>query len=122
MATNNKNYKNRVEVESLSITGAYSLKAGKSTDDECPLCRQNLLAPSLEDLQKGNLKVLVSLGACGHAFHKTCIDTHYSKDNYSCPIDKTPWNLTKVITHTDCIRKKDEYDEKDRLFSKSKTN
>jgi len=111
MATDIKNYRDRIEVESLNIVGAYSFKAGKSTDDECPLCRQNLLAPSLEDLQKGNLKVQVSLGGCGHAFHKTCIDAHYTKDSVSCPVDKTPWNLANVITHHDYIsKKKDDTD------------
>lgn len=96
----------RIEIDSLNIVGVYTLKAGKSTDDECSLCRHNLLAPSLNDLQKGNLKVTVSVGMCGHAFHKSCIDAHYAKDNYSCPIDKTPWNLSKVITHIDNIPRK----------------
>lgn len=101
----NVNYKDRIEIESLNIIGGVSFKAGKLTDDECLLCRQNLSAPSFEDLQKGILKVPVSLGACGHAFHKTCIDAHYAKENYSCPIDKTPWNLSKTIVHTDNISK-----------------
>ena len=103
--------KGRIEVESLNIIGGFSLKSGKCTDDECTLCRQNLLAPSLEDLQKGNLRVLISLGACGHCFHKTCIDAHYAKENYSCPIDKTPWNLSKTVTIADIIkRSKDKGD------------
>lgn len=114
MTADIKDYRDRIEVESLNIIGSYSLKAGKSTDDECYLCRQNLLAPSFEDLQNGNLKVLVSLGECGHAFHKTCIDIHYAKNNYSCPIDKTPWNLLKIITHTDYISKKREESDVDR--------
>lgn len=111
MESNTKiNYKDRIEVESLAIYGAVSLKAGKATDDECSLCRQNLLAPSVDDLQKGNLKVFVTVGACGHAFHKTCIDAHSQKDNYSCPIDKTPWNIAKIIPHTDYINKRNKDD------------
>ena len=90
----------RVELESINVIGTYSLKAGAITDDECSLCRQNLLAPSAEDLQKGNLRTAVSLGVCNHPFHKTCIDAHSAKDNYSCPICKTPWNLAKTITET----------------------
>jgi hypothetical protein len=101
-----KKFQDRIEIESLSLVGAYALKAGKATDDECSLCRQNLLAPSFEDQQKGNLKVLNSLGACNHVFHKTCIDAHYAKDNLACPIDRTPWNLVKVITHVDNITRK----------------
>lgn len=97
---NVENYKNRIEIESLNIIGVYSLKAGKSTDNECHLCRQDLLAPSFEDLQNGNLKCDISLGSCGHAFHKTCIDRFY-KNCMSCPIDKTPWNLSKVISNAD---------------------
>ena len=99
------NYLDRVEVESLNLVGAYGLKAGKGTDDQCPLCRQDLLAPTFEDYQKGNLKVVVSLGACNHCFHKTCIDAHCSKSNLSCPVDKTPWTLSKVITIADYIKR-----------------
>ena len=96
----------RVEVESLNIIGTFSLKAGKATDGDCALCRQNLLAPSFDDLQKGNLKVMISLGACNHCFHKTCIDAHYNEGkNLSCPIDKTPWNLTRTISVADHLPK-----------------
>lgn len=119
MTSEIKDYSNRIEVESLNIVGVYSLKAGKSTDDECVLCRQNLLSPSLQDLQNGNLKVLISLGACGHLFHKTCIDAHYNKDNLSCPIDQTPWSLSKVISHTDYFpKKKDDHDDNDNVIAK----
>jgi len=102
------NYMDRVEIESLNIMGIYSLKAGKTTNDECPLCRQDLLASPPEDLQKGNLKVVISIGVCGHMLHKTCIDAHYAKENYSCPVCKTPWNLAKVIPIADFIKKSKE--------------
>jgi len=100
-------YMDRVNVESLNIQATYSLKAGKSIDDECPLCRQNLLAPSLEDLHKGNLKIINILGACNHCFHKSCIDAH-CKENVSCPVDKTPWNIARVIHVADYIRRTGE--------------
>jgi len=93
-------YKDRIELESLHIVSSYSLISGKSTNNECTLCRQNLLFPSTEDLKKGNLNVIVSLGVCGHAFHKTCIDNHI-RNNISCPIDRTPWNTLKDIINVD---------------------
>ncbi|AYV81432.1 MAG: hypothetical protein Harvfovirus33_10 [Harvfovirus sp.] len=102
-----KHMMDRVSVESLNIQATYSLKAGKSIDDECSLCRTNLLAPSLEDLQKGNLKIVNILGACNHTFHKTCIDAH-CKENASCPVDKTPWNIGRVIHVPDVIRRGDD--------------
>ena len=91
-----KDYMDRINIESLNTACVYSLELAKTPDQECPLCRSNLLAPSPEDLQKGNLKVLVILGACSHYFHKTCIEG-YAKDNDSCPVDKTPWKMKSLI-------------------------
>lgn len=101
MTTDNK-FKDRIEIESLNIVGAYAIKEGKATDDECLLCRRNLSAPSFEDLQKGNLKGSpICILACNHAYHKTCIDAYNAKDNISCPIDRTPLTLKKVVTPKD---------------------
>lgn len=89
-------YKNRVEIESLHIVSSYSLIFGQITNDNCTLCGHNLLSPSPIDLKNSNLSVIVSIGVCGHAFHKSCIDEHIRK-NIVCPIDKTPWNILKYI-------------------------
>jgi hypothetical protein len=94
----NNSYKDRVSIESLHIVSICSLAEGKNTNDECALCKRDLYGPSSTDLQKGNFKVVVAAGVCGHAFHKTCIDAHYAKDNYSCPVDMTPWNLSKLCS------------------------
>jgi hypothetical protein len=94
----------RVSIDSLNIIGTYTLKSGKQTDDECKLCRQNILAPSFDDIQNGNVKVTVSEGSCGHAFHKSCIDAHNNNNNNSCPIDKTPWDKKRDINLTGLIK------------------
>ena len=105
-------YKNRVEIDSLNIVVTYAFNAGKLTNDECALCKHDLLAPSAEDLAKGNLRILTSIGECGHAFHKTCIDLYYARDNYSCPIDKTPWTLRTVVQNIDHNQSKTKTDIK----------
>lgn len=84
---------NRIAITKLNISGCYTLKNGVATDDACQLCKQQLTAPSLENMQKGNLLVQISIGNCGHCFHKTCIESHLTK-NMSCPIDKTPWTTS----------------------------
>ena len=99
------NYGDRIEIESLNINCAYSLKVGAETNDDCALCKQNLLAPSFDNLQKGNLKVVITLGKCQHGFHKSCIDAYTEKQNLSCPIDKTPWNMLKTLTIADYIKR-----------------
>ena len=92
------NYKDRIEVESLNIIGVCSVDGD---NEDCHLCRQSLLGPSYDDINKGNLKIILSLGVCGHKFHKTCIDL-YTMNSLSCPLDKTPWNLKEIISES-CI-------------------
>lgn len=101
----NINNEERISIESLNILGSYSLIPGGNTNSECSLCRRNLLAPSFEDLQKGNLNIVNSLGKCDHIFHKACIDA-YCKKSLSCPIDGTTWDLKRIVTHSDYIKKK----------------
>lgn len=98
MTSDIKDYKDRVEIESLHIVGFYSFEAGKSTNNECYLCKQNLLSPSPDDLQKGNFNINISIGSCGHVYHKTCILAHCARDN-DCPIDETLWIFANEIVH-----------------------
>lgn len=95
----------RIEIDSLNILGVYSFKDGATTNDQCQLCRNDLLAPSFDDLSNGNLRINVSVLACKHAFHKNCIDNHM-KNSLSCPIDKTTIKVVKSITHEDPFNKK----------------
>jgi len=88
---------NRIAITKLNICGCYTHKSAVATNDTCQLCKQQLTAPSLENMQKGQLSVQIAIGNCDHTFHKTCIDSYLAK-NISCPIDKTPWVTASVYT------------------------
>lgn len=91
-----KNVMNRIAVTKLNICGAYTLKKGLATADACQICKQQLTAPSLENMQKGETNVQIAIGKCDHCFHETCIKSYTSKGNLSCPIDNTPWMLDSI--------------------------
>lgn len=96
---NNEVGNSPIELVSLTIRGSYNLKDGKSTQHTCGLCRGSLLLPPLSDIEKNILKIEFCKGACGHIFHKNCIETFQGNgSSYSCPIDKTPWNIAELFT------------------------
>ena len=108
----------RLEIKNLNLYGSYTHKAAAATNDRCNFCKQQLTAPSLTNLQKGDLTVVISVGKCGHTFHESCIKAYQSKGNISCPLDNTPWSTSKEFTFRNGIKNendKSEIDHKDDL-------
>lgn len=74
--------------------------APKAPNDKCVICHNHLNDKCASCLEtKDNILQLnctVSMGKCGHAFHKHCIGRWITKDIKSCPIDQSPY-----ITQTD---------------------
>ncbi|AYV78788.1 MAG: RING-H2 zinc finger [Edafosvirus sp.] len=86
----------KLTIKQLDIMAHWDFKATDITENKCTLCRRELMAPTREDMDKGRLRCEISLGKCAHAFHTDCIQS-YIKKNASCPIDRTPWNLDRVL-------------------------
>ena len=63
----------------------------QNTDDECKLCKKNIMAPNLE-MGENYLISKISIGKCGHAFHNHCAKKYF-ETNVSCPIDFTTWDV-----------------------------
>jgi len=73
-----------------------------SPTKECTLCKNLLVAPSLQELNGSNFKGSVIegqiiVGQCKHMFHKDCLNLFMKSGCTSCPIDKTPWETNKII-------------------------
>jgi hypothetical protein len=83
-----------MKLTGLNIIAQTNYKGADITQNKCTLCRRHLMAPTHENTNKSIIKCNVSMGKCGHPFHTDCIQKHM-KDNVSCPIDNTPWNLLK---------------------------
>lgn len=86
----------KITLKSLNCTGIWKYNFPENTDDQCQICRRNIMAPSHEDIKNNNLTSRITFGKCGHAFHSECIKI-YTKKNISCPIDFTQWTVLKNI-------------------------
>lgn len=109
--------KSKIEILDINLHMSYNLDYTHVTEHMCKICKRNINAPSLDDVQTGNINSGVSLGKCGHSFHTSCIDKYVKSGNISCPIDMTPWNLNKELDKNitykkltqPCIDKKQHY-------------
>jgi hypothetical protein len=99
------NIKIPMEVVNLDIHMIHNLDHIHVTENICKLCKRNLAAPTLEDIQTGTINSKVSLGKCGHSFHSSCIDKYIKAGNISCPIDMTSWNLNRELDQNIVFKK-----------------
>ena len=76
------------------------------SNQECSLCRRQLISPSLQELNSDTKHLIIEgqviMGDCGHMFHKECITNFMINNCMLCPIDKTPWKTTKIL-HSDVV-------------------
>jgi hypothetical protein len=88
----------KIQLKQLNIITNWNFK-----QHECTLCRRPLAAPPLQEFNnKQNNKIVISvkasLGACGHMFHKQCIDDAINNGGVvSCSICSTPWKTEKIL-------------------------
>jgi hypothetical protein len=87
----------KIEVCDLKFMAQWGYNIQNNHDSKCTICQSPLIIPSVEELNKGKLKSNVLLGKCGHAFHADCINTWIQKGSVTCPIDRTPWALSKEL-------------------------
>lgn len=97
--------KSKIEIISLDLHMIHNLEHTHVTEHMCKICKRHIEAPTLEDIQTGNINSKVSLGKCGHSFHTACIDKYMKTGNMSCPIDMTPWNLNKELDQNIMFKK-----------------
>ena len=78
-----------IDIKSLEVCIGYEFD-----QDDCKICNGSLMAPSVNDLndnKKSNIDLMVTVGKCGHYFHKQCIQ-NVSQNNYtSCPTCNLVW-------------------------------
>lgn len=78
---------NMFKVENVLLF--FDTKCINTINDQCPICRNNLLDKCIEC--QGTFKECKSvLGCCGHAFHECCINK-WCKTRPNCPCDNEEW-------------------------------
>lgn len=68
--------------------------------DNCKLCHNPLSAPPMQELNnedKQNIEMTVSVGKCGHIFHKSCIKDHKKNNSVSCPVCNLLWKEEDIL-------------------------
>ena len=94
-----------IEVVHLDLHMVYELDHTHITEHICKLCKRNLAAPTLDNIQIGDINSKVSLGKCGHSFHTTCIDKYIKTGSMACPIDNTTWALNRELDQNIVFKK-----------------
>lgn len=84
----------KINITKLNIMCDWVYKGTDITNYQCKICRKNLMSHPPDDVNMSQLIPKISFGKCGHSFHTYCISKTL-KNNSSCPIDQTPWNLEK---------------------------
>jgi hypothetical protein len=68
--------------------------------DSCKICHNPLSAPPLQELnneEKKNIEMTVSVGKCGHIFHRSCIKDHKKNNTVSCPVCNLLWKEEDIL-------------------------
>ena len=85
-----------IKINQLNIVGHWDYPETKITNNTCNLCKRHIMAPSCNNISKGNSDSKISLGKCKHTFHTDCINTTLKQNKSTlCPICITPWNFDK---------------------------
>lgn len=85
----------RVTIDSLNIVATWKFKV---ENKNCPLCRNNLMAPTQADIDNKDIKNVIKVGKCKHAYHSVCIDKWLKNSNVSCVTCKTEWKPEKTVS------------------------
>lgn len=98
MATQNKPLK--IDLKKVHLVTHWQFNLASQN---CEICRKDLTALPPTDLlnleanRSASVKDLPVLGACGHAFHSTCINSSIANHSAICPIDGTQWQTSKNL-------------------------
>ena len=85
----------KVKINSLNIVATWNYD---TLNDDCPLCRKHLMAPTQLDIDNKCIKNNIVIGKCQHAYHKSCIDTWLKNKNLSCIVCKLLWSVDKNVS------------------------
>lgn len=97
-----------IELVSMDIVFSYNYKNADITNNQCTICKQHIMAPTINLKNKNTLSCSVTMGKCKHLFHTDCINNHIKTGNIVCPIDMTPWNQDHELDTKNVFKKLDQ--------------
>lgn len=68
-------------------------------NDTCLICRKNLNETDPSTKEKGNTSNEISIGACGHAYHRNCL-RGWTRNNNRCPYCSQKWVTNRTIKNS----------------------
>lgn len=98
---------NQLRINNLNIVASWSFNSNAVSNKTCPLCRNNLMAPTQTEIDRKNIKNIIVVGKCKHAYHESCMSKWLSDSNVSCVTCKTEWKPIKNSISTAVIKLKE---------------
>lgn len=80
-----------LEIKKLKMVAKWKYSA---ENDVCRLCNKDL---TLGTVKKRSVNSNVEIGDCRHGIHTECLNNWLEEGNISCPICKTPWNISTTV-------------------------
>lgn len=74
-----------------------------NTKNDVCLCKCDLLAPTINEINEKKIYEPICIGSCNHGFHEQCINNYLTNNYIICPICKTHWNELSKISKNDLI-------------------
>ena len=80
-----------IEIKSINLRGLWNLEI---LNEECPICRNNILECCVECPNIENSECISIIGECSHVYHLHCIEKWIKTKNV-CPLDNKKWQYKK---------------------------
>jgi hypothetical protein len=87
-----------INISSIKMNMEWNLEGAEFSDNKCGLCKRQICAPTINNINKGIINVECVKGKCGHFFHADCMGVLVKNKQFSCPIDNTLWQYDGKIS------------------------
>jgi hypothetical protein len=87
-----------IKISSIKMEFSWGFDGADFSDNNCGLCKRQIYAPTINNINKGIIDVECVKGKCGHFFHADCMCVLVKNKQFSCPIDNTLWQYDGKIS------------------------
>jgi hypothetical protein len=83
----------KIELNSIDIIATWKYMC---KNNDC-ICNRPLYLPTVTEIDTNNIYTdNVIVGQCGHALHKSCLESYFKTCDNICPIDKLEWSSASI--------------------------